>query len=55
MMAPSYFKPKTEQMMVDLLVSVAKTVPKMPFYHYYIPMMNAIVHSVYNVLTKANA
>ena len=27
----------------------------MPFYYYYIPMMNSIVHSVYNVLTEANA
>ena len=53
MMAPSYFKPKSAEQMAALLVKVAKTVPKTPFYYYYIPMMNGLVHSVHQVLTLA--
>lgn len=55
MMAPSFFKPKTEKQLADLLVSVAKIVPHMPLYYYHIPFMNGVDMHVEKVLNMANA
>jgi N-acetylneuraminate lyase len=37
--SPSYFKPANVKMLAEFFVKVAETVPEMPVYYYYIPVL----------------
>jgi N-acetylneuraminate lyase len=52
-MAPSFFKPSGEKALARLLIQVAQSVPKIPFYYYHIPFMNGINVSVNDTLMLA--
>lgn len=39
MLSPYYFRPKTVEILVDVVSEVAATVPHLPFYYYHIPSM----------------
>ncbi len=45
-LAPSYFKPKTLDTLIDCCVHIAGAAPEVPFYFYDIPVMTAVSFSM---------
>lgn len=53
--APSYFKPQTLADLIDCSASIAAAAPGLPFYHYDIPMLTGVNHSMAAFLEQAPA
>jgi len=53
-MSPSYFKPKNEQEMANILCEVAQAVSDFPVYYYHIPFMNGLDFNVEKLLNLAS-
>lgn len=51
--APSYFKPQTLGDLIDCSASIASAAPDLPFYHYDIPMLTGVTHSMTAFLEQA--
>ncbi|RLS55862.1 MAG: N-acetylneuraminate lyase [Planctomycetota bacterium] len=54
-LAPSYFKPRSLDMLVACAAEVAAAAPKLPFYFYDIPSMTGVQFSMPEFLEKAPA
>jgi len=54
-MAPSYFKPTTEEELADILCKVAEVAPHFPLYYYHIPILNDINLDVEKTFDIAHA
>lgn len=52
-LAPSYFKPKSLETLVDCCVDLAAAAPEMPFYFYDIPVMTGVQFSMPDFLGLA--
>ncbi len=53
--APSYFKPQTLSDLIECSASIASAAPGLPFYHYDIPMLTGVNHSMALFLEQAPA
>jgi N-acetylneuraminate lyase len=53
--APSYFKPQALSDLIDCSASIAAAAPGLPFYHYDIPMLTGVHHSMAAFLEQAPA
>ena len=53
--APSYFKPQALSDLIDCSASIAAAAPGLPFYHYDIPMLTGVNHSMAAFLEQAPA
>jgi N-acetylneuraminate lyase len=51
-LAPSYYKPKSVDDLIDFLAPVASAAPKLPLYFYNIPSMTGVLLSVPELLKK---
>lgn len=52
-LAPSYFKPRTLDALIDSAASIASAAPDLPFYYYDIPMLTGVSFSMPDFLAKA--
>ncbi|MCE2791509.1 MAG: dihydrodipicolinate synthase family protein [Planctomycetota bacterium] len=52
-LAPSYFKPRTLDVLIDSMATIAAAAPATPFYYYDIPQLTGINHSVPDFLERA--
>ncbi|SDX57524.1 N-acetylneuraminate lyase [Hydrobacter penzbergensis] len=50
--APFYFKPADAATLVQCCITVAQTVPDMPFYYYHIPVLTGVDIPMYNLLQE---
>ena len=53
-LAPSYFKPRSLDALVDCVAEVASAAPRTPFYFYDIPSMTSVVYSMPEFLARAS-
>lgn len=53
--APSYFKPQTLGDLIDCSASIASAAPGLPYYHYDIPMLTGVTHSMSAFLEQAGS
>ena len=51
-LAPSYYKPRTVDDLVDFLAPIANAASKLPFYFYHIPSMTNVSHPIPELLRK---
>jgi len=54
MIAPSFFKPATVDVLVDYCAQVAASCPELPFYFYHMPSMTGVNFSMVSFLEKAS-
>jgi N-acetylneuraminate lyase len=54
MIAPSFFKPATVDVLVDYCSQVAASAPELPFYFYHMPSMTGVNFSMVSFLEKAS-
>jgi N-acetylneuraminate lyase len=54
MIAPSFFKPATVDVLVDYCAQVAASSPELPFYFYHMPSMTGVNFSMVSFLEKAS-
>jgi N-acetylneuraminate lyase len=54
-LAPSYFKPRSLDSLVDWCAAIAAAAPRLPFYYYDIPSMTNVRFDMAEFLTKAGA
>ena len=54
-MAPSYFKPKSLDVLIDCAADIAAAAPEVPFYFYDIPVLTNVNFSMPEFLTQAPA
>ena len=54
-LCPSYFKPKTMDVLIDCCVDIASAAPEIPFYYYDIPVLTGVLFSMFEFLEKAPA
>jgi N-acetylneuraminate lyase len=52
-LAPSYFKPRTLDLLIESMSSIAVAAPATPFYYYDIPQLTGLSHSVPEFLERA--
>jgi len=52
-LAPSYFKPRSTELLVDSMAQIAKAAPSTPFYYYDIPQLTGLSLSLPEFLDKA--
>lgn len=52
-LAPSYFKPRSLDALVECVADVASAAPQTPFYFYDIPSMTSVVYSMPDFLARA--
>ncbi|MBP7951061.1 MAG: dihydrodipicolinate synthase family protein [Verrucomicrobiales bacterium] len=52
-LAPSYFKPRTVDLLVDCCAHIASAAPRTPFYFYDIPVLTGVNFSMSEFLEKA--
>ena len=55
MIAPSFFKPASVDILVDYCSKVAASAPELPFYYYHMPSMTGVNFSMISFLEKASA
>jgi len=48
--SPFYFKPANVEMLAECIISVAETVPQMPFYYYHIPVLTGVGFPMFDLL-----
>lgn len=48
--APFYFKPTNAEMLAQCCITVAESVPDMPFYYYHIPVLTGVDISMYDLV-----
>lgn len=53
-LAPSYFKPRTVDLLVDCCAEIAAAAPGLPFYYYDIPALTGVVLPPREFLEKAS-
>jgi N-acetylneuraminate lyase len=53
-LAPSYFKPRSTELLVDSMSQIAKAAPATPFYYYDIPQLTGLSLSLPEFLDKAD-
>jgi N-acetylneuraminate lyase len=53
-LAPSYFKPRSTDLLVDSMSQIAKAAPATPFYYYDIPQLTGLSLSLPEFLDKAD-
>lgn len=54
-LAPSYFKPKSVDALIDCCVEIVRGAPQLPFYFYDIPSMTGVQFSMTDFLQQAEA
>lgn len=54
-LAPSYFKPKSVDALIDCCVEIVRGAPQLPFYFYDIPSMTGVQFSMTDFLHQAEA
>ncbi len=50
--APFYFKPADAAMLAQCCITIAQTVPDMPFYYYHIPVLTGVDIPMYSLLQE---
>ncbi len=53
-LAPSYFKPKSLDLLIDCCASIAEAAPELPFYFYDIPVLTGVSFSMPDFLQSAS-
>ncbi|HEX2747163.1 MAG TPA: dihydrodipicolinate synthase family protein, partial [Verrucomicrobiales bacterium] len=54
-LAPSYFKPRSLDMLIACCAEIASAAPETPFYYYDIPSMTGVSYSMPDFLTQAGS
>ncbi|MES2006069.1 MAG: dihydrodipicolinate synthase family protein [Bacteroidota bacterium] len=48
--SPSYFKPRSVEVLAEICIEIANAVPDMPFYYYHIPVLTGVSFPMYALL-----
>ena len=48
--SPFYFKPANVDMLAECIITIAETVPEMPFYYYHIPVLTGVGFAMFDLL-----
>lgn len=48
--SPFYFKPQSVNVLAEICIEIANTIPDIPFYYYHIPVLTGVTFSMFSLL-----